>query len=159
MKTITKLGLAVLLFMATAVFDSAMAQSYGGSAYVHVRNFEGKNRVLTTTISCTYVSESNAKTELEKSLLSKKRVGDEYNSQIYYDIDLSRKDDSRYYGGSASVRVKNEDGESRVLNTSIGCTRTSVCEAKGELQLSLMAKKRVGEEFISGITYDIDSCN
>lgn len=159
MKTITKLGLAVMLFMATTVFNNVMAQKYGGSAYVHVRNSEGKNRVLTATISCTYPTESYAKTELEKTLLSKKRVGDEYNSQIYYDIDLSRKYDSRYYGGSASVRVKNEDGESRVLNTSISCTRTSVCEAKGELQLSLMAKKRLGEEFISGITYDIDSCN
>ena len=71
MKTMTKLGLAVILFIATAVFNILMAQKYGGSAYVHVRNSEGKNRVLTTTISCTYVSESYAKTELEKSLLSK----------------------------------------------------------------------------------------
>ncbi len=153
------LGLALILFMVTTMFNSAMAQKYGGSAYVHVKDYEGKTRVLNTTISCTYASENYAKLELEKTLLEKKRTDDEYNSQIYYDIDLSRKDDGRYYGGSASVRVKNDEGESRVLNTSISCTRTSVCEAKGELQLSLMAKKRLGEEFISGITYVIDSCN
>lgn len=112
MKIITKLGLAVMLFMATTVFNNVMAQKYGGSAYVHVRNSEGKNRVLTTTISCTYVSESNAKTELEKSLLSKKRVGDEYNSQIYYDIDLSRKDDKylEEHLSSFYLYIPNEEG-------------------------------------------------
>ena len=159
MNTIKNLGLSIILFMATAMLNTAIAQTYGGSAYVHVKDEDGKTRVLNATISCTYPSESYAKLELEKTLLSKKRTGDEYNSQIYFEIDVSRKNDSKYYGGNASVRVKNEEGKTRVLTTAISCTRTSICLAKAELEFSLLAKKRIGEEFSTGITYEIDSCN
>lgn len=43
MKTITKLGLTVIEFMANAVFNNAVAQKYDGSAYVQVKDYEEKS--------------------------------------------------------------------------------------------------------------------
>ena len=88
MKTMTKLGLAVILFIATAVFNSAMAQKYGGSAYVHVKDDEGKKRVLNVTIFANENSESDAKSKLKREIDALMRnTNEEYVGQIWYGID------------------------------------------------------------------------
>ncbi|WLD24602.1 hypothetical protein NU10_04175 [Flavobacterium dauae] len=152
MKTITKLGLAVTMFMATAMFNSTMAQTYyGGSAYVHVKDDQGNSRVVTATVSCAYSTEADAKRALEPV----KGYNEEFNSQIYYSIDRCSSNDDKYYGGSSSARVKDSDGNSRVVTATVSCAYSTVSDAKKALE----PVKSYNEEFISGITYDIDSCN
>lgn len=159
MKTMTKLGLAVIMFMATAVFNSAIAQKYGGSAYVHVKDDEGNSRVLNATESCNNYNESSAKSSLESKLSRQRRYNEQLNSQIYYSIDKCEENDNRKYGGSASVRVSDDEGNTRVLSATESCNNYFKSSAKSSLMSELSRQRKYNEEFISGITYDIDSCN
>ncbi len=156
---ISKLGFAVILFMATTVFNSAMAQKYGGSAYVHVKNKDGNTRVLNAVYACDNSSESQAKSFLESELRGKKEYNEDFDSQVYYSIDRCEKDDDKKYGGTASVRVANDKGNTRVLNASYACDNFNKPQAKAFLQSELLGDKEYNENFVSGISYSIESCN
>lgn len=161
MKTMTKLGLAVILFIATAVFNSAMAQKYGGSAYVHVKDDEGKKRVLNVTIFANENSESDAKSKLKREIDALMRnTNEEYVGQIWYGIDRVDYWDKKY-GGTATVRVKDKNtGKERQINVDIYCNEKSIPNAKDKLLFEINSiKSNYEEDFISGVSYDIDSCN
>ena len=151
-KHIQKLGIAVLVFMAGAMGNRAMAQSYyGGSAYAHVKDSNGNSRVVIATVSCAYSTEADAKKALEPV----KGYNEEFDSQIYYSIDRCSSNDDRYYGGSSAARVKDRNGNTRVVTATVSCAYNTVADAKKALE----PVKGYDEEFISGISYDIDSCD
>jgi|GEM_PF-2259861 len=150
-KHIQRLGIAVLVFMASAMGNRAIAQSYGGSAYVHVKDSNGNTRVVTTTVSCIYSTVTDAK----KALSPRKDYDEEFESQIYYSIDSCLPNDDKRYGGSSAVRVKDTDGNTRVATATVDCIYSTVADAKKALE----PVKGHNEEYISGIAYDIDSCD
>jgi len=131
------------------------AQSYfGGNAFVEVTNNYGISRVLNVTVPCAYETESEVKSELKHAFI--KSYNEEYTSGIKYSIDKCYTNDTRHYGGSASVRVANLEGYMRVLNVTVPCAYKTVSEAKGNLLYSFT--KRYDEDYISPVRYDIDSC-
>ena len=66
---------------------------------------------------------------------------------------------AKKYGGSAYVHVKDDEGNSRVLYATVSCNNDNESSAKSSLMSELSRQRKYNEEFISGITYDIDSCN
>jgi|SRR5690606_4772424 len=160
-KIIQKLSVALVVFMATAMFNNVTAQKYGGSAYVHVKDTrDGKTRVLTATAYCDESSESDAKSDLESQLKNARIIYEEFDSQIYYSIDRCDDDDQKKYGGSASVKVKDtRNGKTRVLTATAYCDESNKSYVKKDLEKQLKNARIIYEEFIEGISYDIDSCN
>lgn len=160
MKTITKFGLAVTMFMATAMFNNAMAQSYGGSAYVHVKDDGGNRRVINVTAFANESSESDAKNRLKREIDAIKTSQEEYEGKIWYSIN-NVENWNKKYGGTATVRVKNtKTGKERQINVEISCNEKSIPDAKYKLLNEIKGDKSTyDEDFIQGITYDIDSCN
>lgn len=148
---IKKVSLALTVFMATVVFNQLQAQKYGGSAYAHVKDDKGKTRVVVSQTPCVWASESEAKQRLQPN----KAYNENLDSQIYYSIDKCYDNDNKKYGGSSSVRVRNDKGETRVVTATTPCVWNNVSEAKEKLT----PNKAYNEEFIEGVSYDIDSCN
>lgn len=146
------------LFLIIGMTTQVRAQKYGGSAYVSVKDTDGNRRVLNTTIPCTKGTTSAAKSDLNDYLFKQKRYGEEYNGAIHYSIDEHYNNDKRKYGGSASVKVRDGKGKTRMLNTTISCTKITASAAKSDLSDYLFKQKRY-EDYISPIIYDIDSCD
>ncbi|MGX9985573.1 hypothetical protein [Soonwooa purpurea] len=159
MKTMTKLGLAVILFIATAVFNSAMAQKYGGSAYVQVKNKEGETMVLNAVTGCNYSSEAAAKESLRQDLYRYLAGNQSFAGAIIYDINWCHNNDNSKYGGSASVKAKTNSGETRTLNVNVDCKYDTKAEAKKELEQEFFRHTAGNEKRVSRYIFDIDSCN
>src|SRR5690606_19699312 len=95
-KIIQKLSVALVVFMATAMFNNVTAQKYGGSAYVHVKDTrDGKTRVLTATAYCDESSESDAKSDLESQLKNARIIYEEFKRDIYYKIESAEYDEQK----------------------------------------------------------------
>lgn len=127
------------------------AQKYGGSSYAHVKNNKGETRVVTNTTPCVWDTETKAKEKLEPIKFS----NEEYDSQIFYDINSCSPSDKKKYGGSSSVRVRNKKGDTRIVTNTTPCVWNTIAQAKEKLQ----PIKSYNEEFITSISYDIDNCD
>src|SRR5690554_2285368 len=156
-KTIRNTAAIIMLFFAATT--AAQAQQYGGSAYVHIKDDKGNTKVLNATVLCNYSTESLAKSNLKHSLTMQKKYNEEFDSQVYYSIDQCNDNDKKRYGGSASVKVSDDKGNTRVLSATALCYNSTKSLAKSNLKHSLTMQQKYNEEFITGISYDIDSCN
>lgn len=70
---------------------------------------------------------------------------------------FNNKADAQSYGGNAYAWVKDSDGNKRVITSSVSCVYDNESEAKQKLEDYL--HKRSNEEYISGISYSISSCD
>jgi len=152
--------ISILLTVLSVFFCcQTYAQYYGGSAHVSVKDDEGNSRIIIATWPCVKNDESDAKSQLKSSLDGKKHSDEVFSSGISYDIVKCLDNDDKYYGGTAWVKVEDDDGKSRVINTDWPCVKDDVADAKGQLFKSLDGKRHSDEHFISKAHFDIDSCD
>lgn len=148
-------AISLLLFFGT----SSLYAQYGGSAYVYAKSESGVTQVLHATWPNTKDNESQVKRELQSQLQNlATAIGGELTSGITYDISYQSDNDKKSYGGSAWVKVRNANGETRTINLQTACTENSPAKAKGGLLRQANNLKRSGEVFSTYIRYDIDSC-
>ena len=148
-------GISFLLINSLA----AQRSQYGGSASVQVKDDKGKTRTLNVVVTARYDTESYAKTDLLKSLESKKKSNEQFDGQVYYSIQVADPAKKQNFGGSASVRVMDASGNTRSINVTASCSYSNSSYAKLELLKQLESKKKYNEEFISAASYDVDACN
>lgn len=145
------LAVFIILFLCMVTVLQAQDVYYGGSSYAHMKNSDGKTWVAVSTTPCIHRTEADAK----KALMPIKLNGVEFDSPVYYDIDRCNSSESRRYGGSSSVKIRNKDGVVRLVNQTTSCIHATVPDAKK----ALTPPKLSGEEFVTGITYDISRCD
>lgn len=78
-----------------------------------------------------------------------------FEDSNYHELNVSL---DLYYGGSASARVINDDGETRVINATTRCIHETKSAAKSSLKNSLDNYKYSDEDYDSSISYDIETC-
>lgn len=156
---ISKLGFAVILFMATTVFNSAMAQKYGGSAYVQVKNKEGERVVINAVISCEYSNESDAKNRLRSDLNQYMAGNQQIDGAITYEINWCNSDDPYKYGGSATAIALSTSGDTRTINVNIDCKYSTKADAKLALEQEFFRSRKGNEQIVSRYVFDLDTCN
>jgi len=147
-----------LISLAMITTSYLNAQEYGGVAQVFVEDSDGSTRLIAVVIDCSKTTESSAKSSLEYELRKSKNISERFSSSIYYDIRKSYSDDDKSYGGSVSVKVKESNGDWRIINTTISCTKSTSCGALSSLLWELTKEKFAGEDFAELISFDIDSC-
>ena len=148
MKACMKISICLTFFTILILSsNNSWAQKYGGSAYVHVKDDKGNARTLNAVAGCISLSESSAKSSLKASLESERKYNEEFESQVYYSIDQCSNDDDKKYGGSASVKVRDDDGNERVLNTTTGCIGLTASSAKSSLKAGLEGEGFVADAF------------
>ncbi len=137
------------------------AQKYGGSAWVHVKDGDGNTRVLNVVKQSSNYSETDAKASLLKELESECKYNEKFSSQVYYSIDKYEQGDKYAwkYGGSASVRVKDKEGNTRMLNATTSCKHQTKADAKLALFHIIFQDRKYTEEYDWGIKYDINNCD
>ena len=155
---IQKLGLALMLFMATTVFNYAVAQKYGGSAYVHVKNNIGEKMVINAVIFCEYSNESEAKSRLRADLHRYMAGNQKIDGAIIYDINWCNDDDKKKYGGSATATALSTSGDTRTINVNIDCKYSTKAFAKKQLEQEFFRSTRGNEHIVSPYIFDLDSC-
>jgi hypothetical protein len=148
----------LLLTLATLFSTSiVIAQTnYGGSACAKVKNSEGRYRYIcaVTSAYASYSNQTDAKKALENSLNNKKGYNEEIVDYINCDIDEA---DGSNHNGQASVKVKNKNGDIRVITVSTGdyeSDKTKIAR-KRELLRKLESELRSDEIFIDEINFDI----
>lgn len=151
--------LVTMLFVLGIIASKAQAQSYGGSAYVQVKDKDGKARFINVVESCASKIVSEAKRKLESSLKAEMGYNEKFDGQVYYNIDQCGASDSRMYGGSASVTVKDNEGKTRDVDVTISCYDSSIFDAKRNLKNQLMLLMYRSEVPVTGINYTIESCS
>ena len=65
----------------------------------------------------------------------------------------------QYYGGSASVKVKDTNGNTRTINVTYPCYHSDISSTKTALLNELTIQKSYSSNFDSSVSYDIDSCD
>lgn len=136
-------------------------QKYGGSAWVHVKDGDGNTRVLNVVKTCSDYSEADAKASLLRELETECKYNEKFTSQVYYNMDKYEQGDKNAwkYGGTASVRVKDKNGNTRTLNATTSCKHQTKADAKLALFHILFQDRKYNEEYDWGIKYEINNCN
>lgn len=65
----------------------------------------------------------------------------------------------QYYGGSASVKVKDSGRNTRTINVTTGCYQTNSSDAKTALLIEISRQNYDSYNFDGSVSYDIDSCD
>lgn len=128
---------------------------YGGSAYVYVKNGDGITFVKNAVVDYYFRNESLAKGELAKGI--RLDTGEEYVSAITYSISKIEENNKTKYGGSASVKIRDKDGNIRINNANALCHYRTPAMAMSELKKRLTYN--IDEMCITPIMYNIDTCD
>lgn len=138
---------------------TANAQNYGGSAYVTVKSKSSTYRTINVVSENTLYSPKTSMGDAKNALLSKLKQELSYDEEIvddiYYNVDKLNSDS---YKGQASVRVKDKDGNRRVISVITGDYESdkTLLGRKRELLQKLKSEKKYNEEFVEGISYDLN---
>ena len=153
-----KVGLLLTIFFVALGFTTN-AQNYGGSAYVTVKSKSGAYRTINVISESVLYSPKTSMGDAKNALLSKLKQELSYDEEmiddIYYNVDKLTSDS---YKGQASVRVKDKDGNRRVISVITGDYESdkTLLGRKRELLQKLKSEKKYNEEFIEGISYDLN---
>lgn len=157
-KKISKFGLLLTIFF-TAFSFAVNAQNYGGSAYVTVKSKSGNYRVINVVSENALYNPKTSTADAKNALLAKLKQELAYDEEMIDDIYYSvEKLTSENYKGQASVRVKDKDGNRRVISVTTGDYEgdKTLLGRKRELLQKLKSEKKYNEEFIEGINYDLN---
>lgn len=157
-KSFTKLATILAVLFCLFAF-TANAQNYGGSAYVTVKSKSGNYRVINAVSDNALYSPKTSTGDAKNALLAKLKQELAYDEEmiddIYYSVDKLTSDS---YKGQASVRVKDKDGNRRIISVTTGDYESdkTLLGRKRELLQKLKSEKKYNEEFIEGINYDLN---
>lgn len=139
--------------------DEKDTMDYGGSASAVVRDSEGKKRTINVNEYCNSSTYSYSTQKLLSSLNSDRKYNEVFISSVAYSITKCYDKDPQNYGGSASVSVVDDAGNSRFLNVSEYCNSSTVAYVKQKLLSSLNSDRKYNEKFTSPVKYSISSCD
>lgn len=148
----------LLAILFTTLAFGANAQKYGGAAYVSVKSKNGNYRTINVVSDNPLYSPKTSTADAKNALLAKLKqelaYDEEMVTDIYYNVDKLTSDS---YKGQASVRVKDKDGNRRVISVTTGdySSDKTLLGRKRELLDKLKSGKKYNEEFIEGISYDL----
>jgi hypothetical protein len=149
------------LILATfSFFTKASAQTkYGGSAYAYVEDAKGNKRVINEASDDLRSTSVAAKQKLQNNIETQVKFNERLISGISYTIDIVDVGNIDKYAGTASVKVKEENGNIKVINEAVSCSNQDIPTARINLLNRLLSSVKYNETVISPISYDIDRCN
>jgi hypothetical protein len=154
---ISRVGLLLTILFFALGFTSN-AQKYYGSACVKLQKSDGKYRYHTVVMG-TYTdcySVTSAKAKLLQLLDESKQYGEEFASNVVYDVE---EQNSSNYNGDATARVVNTKGEERtiIVKTSDYSSDKTRNGRKQELLRLLESKKSYDETYYECIIFDLST--